>query len=143
MGWNVSAKVEYACMAMLDLAAMERLDRPVQQKRMADRHDIPAQFLVQILQQLKAAGLVVSTRGALGGYQLARSADTITLWDVVAAVQGDADRDAFQNRSSLAANVLRGVWQNVSVAERAVLQETTLAQLARRMDIASEPMYFI
>jgi Rrf2 family protein len=140
---NLPAKVEYACIAMLDLAVMSRASRPIQQKRMAERHEIPAQFLVQILQQLKTAGLVISTRGASGGYQLARPAEAITLWDVVAAVQGDGDRCPFEQRNSSAAEVLRGVWQRLQNAERQVLQELSLGELARQVDSGSESMYYI
>ncbi|HEY6565568.1 MAG TPA: Rrf2 family transcriptional regulator [Pirellulaceae bacterium] len=140
---SLSAKVEYACIAMLDLAVMDGIGRPVQQRRMAERHDIPAQFLVQILQQLRAAGLVTSTRGASGGYQLARPSEDITLWDVVTAVQGDVERFPFENRESSVASVLRKVWTEVIQAQNAVLQETSLACLLTRVDVSEEPMYYI
>lgn len=140
---SISAKVEYACIAMLDLAVMDGLGRPVQQRRMAERHDIPPQFLVQILQQLRTAGLVTSTRGAAGGYQLARPSDEITLWHVVTAVQGDVERCPFENRDSSVASVLRGIWKEVTQAQNAVLQETSLACLLPRVDVTEEPMYYI
>src|SRR3954452_14365815 len=67
---RVSAKAEYACIAMLELAANYGDSQPVRVKSIADHHGIPQRFLVQILLQLKGAGYVTSTRGAAGGYQL-------------------------------------------------------------------------
>lgn len=139
----LSAKIEYACLAMLDLAVMAAFDRPVQQRGMAERQGIPRQFLVQILQQLKAAGLVQSTRGSSGGYQLARPASEISLWDVVLAVRGEAERPPFEREESPAAQVLRGVWNQMAQGEQTILQEARLDQLAAGLRTGHEPMYFI
>ena len=68
----LSAKAEYASLAMLELAVQYGDPRPVRLADLADKHGIPQRFLVQILLQLKGAGLVSSVRGAAGGYQLAR-----------------------------------------------------------------------
>ena len=67
-----SAKTEYACLAVLELARAFDSDEPVRIRSIAEEHGIPSRFLVQILLQLKGAGLVNSTRGAAGGYQLAK-----------------------------------------------------------------------
>ena len=69
--FSISARTEYACIAMLDLARHSEQPRPVRIRDIAERHGIPSRFLVQILLQLKAAGLVQSIRGAGGGYRLA------------------------------------------------------------------------
>jgi len=82
-----SAKAEYACIAMLELAARHGTAHPVRLKAIAEAHRIPQRFLVQILLQLKSAGLVVSLRGALGGYQLARSPEKISLAEVINAIE--------------------------------------------------------
>ena len=74
---RISAKAEYACAAMLELAASYGEPQPMRIKAIADAQDISARFLVQILLQLKTAGLVASVRGAAGGYQLARSPEAI------------------------------------------------------------------
>src|SRR5262249_20895060 len=83
---RVSAKAEYACIAMLELAANFAEPQPVRVKAIADAHGIPLRFLVQILLQLKTAGLVASVRGAAGGYQLARRPADITLADIIGAI---------------------------------------------------------
>ena len=69
---RISAKTEYACIAMLELASQYGSGEPVRIRRIAERHDVPSRFLVQILLQLKGAGLVASDRGAAGGYLLIR-----------------------------------------------------------------------
>jgi len=76
---KVSAKTEYACIAMLELAAHYGTGQPVRVRRIAERHEVPARFLVQILLQLKGAGLVASVRGAAGGYQLLKPPEQVTL----------------------------------------------------------------
>src|SRR5919108_2967689 len=83
---RISAKAEYACVAMLELAASHRAPQPLRIKAIADAQGIPQRFLVQILLQLKTAGLVASVRGASGGYQLARAPERITVADVITAI---------------------------------------------------------
>lgn len=127
---KISAKSEYACLAMLALARMSPEEPPVRIREISETHEIPERYLVQILLQLKGAGLVVSTRGASGGYRLARPAMSITLGEVLTAIDGP---DA-PPRESLrpAARVLAAVWEHVRAAERSVLDRTTIAQLADR-----------
>ena len=86
---KLSAKTEYACLAMLQLAEEYDSGEPVQIRRIADEHGIPSRFLVQILLQLKGASLVASTRGAAGGYRLARPPREITLAEVIDVMEGD------------------------------------------------------
>ena len=62
----VSAKTEYACIAVLELAARHAVGEPVRIRDIAEAHGVPSRFLVQILLQLKSAGLVQSIRGAAG-----------------------------------------------------------------------------
>ncbi len=51
---------------------------------------VPAPYLAKQLQALSRAGLVTAKRGAAGGYRLAKPPETITLWDVTAAIEGTA-----------------------------------------------------
>ena len=76
---KISAKTEYACIAVLELAAQYGTGEPVRIRRIAERHDVPPRFLVQILLQLKGAGLVTSVRGAAGGYQLIQPPEQVSL----------------------------------------------------------------
>src|ERR1700675_868424 len=87
---RISAKAEYACVAMLELAASHAHAQPVRIKAIADAQGVPQRFLVQILLQLKTAGLVASVRGASGGYQLTRPPEQISLAEVINAIDARA-----------------------------------------------------
>ncbi len=125
---KVSAKAEYACLAILALARQRAGDPPVRIREISETHSIPERYLVQILLQLKAAGLVRSTRGASGGYQLARSAKDISLLEVILAIEGPAEPS--RDDRNLASRVLATVLEQIRSAERAVLAETSMAHLA-------------
>lgn len=141
---NVSAKTEYACIAVLELAARYDSDRPVRIREIAEAHDIPSQFLVQILLQLKAAGVISSTRGAAGGYQLAKPPRDITLADVMAVMEGapPALRSEVLHPSA-ASRVLDEAWREVSAVEHEMLSNVTFAELTERARGAAEAMYYI
>jgi Rrf2 family protein len=132
-----SAKAEYACIAMLELAARYGDPQPVRLKAIAEAHGIPQRFLVQILLQLKGSGLVVSARGAAGGYLLARSPKAISLADILNVLDRQ-DRPApgrlldAGGPPSAAVGALRGVWKEVQAAQQRILEETTLADLVQR-----------
>src|SRR6266851_9195528 len=130
-----SAKAEYACVAMLELAANYTEPLPVRIKAIADAQGIPQRFLVQILLQLKTAGLVASVRGAAGGYQLARPPEGISLAAIINAI----DERTLTPRSALgesnrspAVSALLSVWRDVQIKELQLLEELTLAELIRR-----------
>lgn len=138
----MSAKVEYACMAMTELANCYHTGHPVRQRTMAERHNIPSQFLVQILQQLRTAGLIASTRGASGGYQLTRDPEQISLWDVICAVGNEGDGGGNGQGISPVLNAIRAVWREIDDSRREILQRTNLAQLVQR-GAMQDPMYYI
>jgi Rrf2 family protein len=133
-----SAKAEYACLAMLELAAQYGNPKPVPLTEIANKHGISSpRFLVQILIQLNKAGLVTSTRGAAGGYHIARRPADITLADVIAAVsEQTGTRTQERKPASALAVALDDVWDRVRAAhdeflktQAAILKQTTLAQL--------------
>ncbi|HEY1858785.1 MAG TPA: Rrf2 family transcriptional regulator [Gemmataceae bacterium] len=143
---RISAKAEYACIAMLQLAAHYREVIPVRIKAIADAHGIPQRFLVQILLQLKTAGLVVSVRGAAGGYQLARAPEQISLADIISAVTDrspDSRSESITLASSSAVRAVRSVWHEMRAEEQRRLEELSLAELARRAQETSGLSYQI
>ena len=85
---KVSAKAEYACLAVLALARQGPEAPPLRIREISEEYGIPERYLVQILLQLKGAGLVASTRGALGGYRLARPASSISLSEILDVIDG-------------------------------------------------------
>src|SRR5579862_8962093 len=105
---------------MIELALKHPTSQPVQIKNIAQTHGISQRFLVQILLQLKAAGLVASSRGTSGGYQLSRAPEDISLADIVHVI------DRAQHLSSALSGLppshvvqtLRSVWHTVSQAEQ-------------------------
>jgi Rrf2 family protein len=142
---RMSAKAQYACIAMLELAGNFQEPQLMQVKTIADNHGISPRFLVQILLQLKVHGLVRSLRGASGGYQLARSPDAISLADVINAIDDAAPTlpPALKAlKPSPAVDALVSVIQEVDARERQVLREVTLADLNRR-SMATGMMYQI
>jgi len=127
---KISAKAEYACLAILALARPRLEGSPVRIRDIAESHGIPERYLVQILLQLKGAGLVHSTRGAAGGYRLARAAEQISLGEVLTAIDGPGEPPRESNQP--AAQVLAAVWEHIRLAERAVLDRTSIAELSQR-----------
>ena len=140
----VSAKTEYACIAVLELATRHESGEPVRIRDIADSHGIPSRFLVQILLQLKSAGLVNSTRGASGGYQLARDPSEISLGDVMSVVdsQSSAIR-SYAEHPTKTAQLLLDRWREVARQERELLSEVTFADLVLQLKEQGEGMYYI
>ena len=140
-----SVKAEYACIAMLELAARHSDPQPVRLKAIADAHGLKPRFLVQILLQLKGAGLVLTTRGASGGYHLARPPEQIALAEVLNVI--DRPERAAAGRAaappSALVQALRGVWREIQDAQRRILESTTLAELVRRSQENYELTYQI
>jgi Rrf2 family protein len=130
---RVSAKVDYAVRAAIELAAAEG-EGPVKGERIAAAQKIPLRFLENILLELRHAGLVQSQRGVEGGYWLARPAAEITLADVIRAVEGPLAnvRGEPPERMTYAgsAESLLDVWIAVRASLRSVLERVTLADLA-------------
>ena len=130
---RVSAKADYAIRAAIELAAAG--EGPVKGDRIAQAQDIPSNFLENILGDLRNAGLVSSRRGADGGYWLARPAGEISLADIIRAVDGPlanvrgirSEQIVYEGRAA----PLRDVWVAVRASLRGVLEQVTLADLAR------------
>ncbi len=130
---RVSAKVDYALRAMLELAAAGAL---VKAEQLATAQGIPQKFLEGILLDLRHAELVTSRRGVDGGYALGRPAEQISLADVIRAVEGPIATVRGVRPDDVryegAAAALAGVWIDLRAAMRGVLEETTLADVVAR-----------
>jgi Rrf2 family protein len=127
---RVSAKVDYALRAMLELAAAGGL---VKGEQLATAQGIPQKFLESILIDLRHAELVASRRGVEGGYALARPAEKISLADVIRAVEGPIATVRGARPEEIeyvgAAAGLQLLWLELRSAMRGVLEETTLADV--------------
>jgi Rrf2 family protein len=128
---RVSAKVDYALRAMAELAAAPPGLMTAEQ--LASAQHIPPKFLESILSQLRSGGLVASQRGAVGGYQLARPAEEISIADVIRELEGPIATVRGVRPDELeyegAAAGLRGVWLDLRTGMREVLEQTTLADI--------------
>lgn len=141
---KISAKTEYACIAMLELAERYGSGEPVRIGAIAAEHGVPSRFLVQILLQLKGAGLVASTRGASGGYQLVKPPEEISLGEVMSVMEGAEEPiSSSASPDSRLANVLQTTWQEVADVERQTLLGITFADLVDRCRRRTENMYYI
>ncbi len=84
---QISRKIDYALRAVIHLARRDDR-RPSSVAEIALREGVPKKFLEKIIQDLIHHGLVRSTRGAQGGYTLARAPEMITFKDVIEAIEG-------------------------------------------------------
>ena len=128
---RVSAKVDYALRALAELAVAP--PGPVKGERLANAQSIPLKFLENILLELRRSEIVGSQRGAEGGYWLAKPPDEISLADVIRAVEGPIATVRGLRPEEVeytgAAVGLRDVWIELRRNMRAVLEETSLADL--------------
>lgn len=138
---QLSAKTQNACLAALELAKRYHNPQPACLKSIADAQAISSQFLVQILLQLKRAGIVQSTRGACGGYRLAKAPSQISLWDIVVAIEGTAEVTV-PNDSNPIARVFFSTWSSIVDEHRQRLAGLTLEMLRESIQSPTD-MYYI
>ena len=131
---RVSAKVDYALRALLELAAAP--PGPVKGERLAKAQDIPPKFLENILTELRHAEIVASQRGVDGGYRLAKPAAEVSVADVVRALEGPIASVRGVRPEEVAytgpARSLQPLWIELRASMRDVLEQTTLADLVAR-----------
>jgi Rrf2 family protein len=146
---NISMKSRYAVRALTELARVEQsqVGGPVRLADIADRRDVPLQFLEQVFATLRRGEIVRSRRGAAGGYSLARPADAISVLDVVVALDGVPSPAACTGGAcdELERCGASSVWAEVQQALEDVLTATSIGDLLRREDALREsaPMYYI
>jgi len=146
---QISARADYGVRAMLELASREPTSAPndglpspaapltvapVSAQDLAELQAIPVKFLEAILTTLRKAGLLISTRGAAGGFSLAKPANAIVIADIIraldgplASVRGLAPEEA--EYEGTAAH-LRDIWVALRVSMRDVLEHVTLSDIA-------------
>lgn len=143
-----TTKAEYGVRLMVRLGELPG-DEPVSLKTVAENERLPLAYLERIVALLRRAGLVESTRGAHGGYKLARPADQIRMDDVIVALEGAvAPMSCFVDDTAedrvLCSHVTDSgngcatklLWTRVQGGVHRALQQTTLAEL---VDFQSAP----
>jgi Rrf2 family protein len=124
-------KCLYALRAVFELAVRQAV-RPVKIHDLASSQGIPARFLEVILNELRHAGLVRSSRGRNGGYLLAVGPEKLTVGDVIKSVDGPFSAGQPRDREPpglQGQEALRYVWTKVDQAVLDVLDTTTFADL--------------
>ena len=131
---KLSTKGRYGARAALELA-LRYGSGAVMVRQIAKSQDISVRYLEHILNALRAAGLVKSTRGARGGYELAKPPSEITLGVIVRALEGPmdivsctGDRDC----ERIPECIMYDIWTEVKHAIDSVLDELTLEEMVRR-----------
>ena len=109
---KLSHKLEYACRVLAQLGRTYGQDKLAHIETLASAEVIPANYLVQILNELRGAGLIVSKRGKQGGYALARAPRKISLTQIVEAVDGELLERSFENSGHSGARVA-SIWSDV------------------------------
>lgn len=135
---QVSRKVDYALRAAIYLAYQSD-GGPCSVAEIAAREGIPKKFLEKIIQDLIHHGLVRSTRGAQGGYALARAAEQVTFKDVIEAIEGPVALNVcvgVAGETSDCAQYPRcamlGVWREAQKRVMEVFATTTLADVRQK-----------
>ncbi len=125
---GISSKTIYAIAALQELGSVDE-NTVLKIKDIATNAKIPQNFLEQILLELKKKGLLISIKGAHGGYKLAKSLKDITLKDVVEVLESDIFSDIYQTDNP----ALKLFWddfkQNVSKAFEIPLSELKTYEL--------------
>jgi Rrf2 family protein len=127
----ISARREYACRALLELALHWPRPEPLQIHSISERQDIPIRYLVHILIQLKRAGLVASIRGKEGGYNLVKSPNRIKLGEVIREMGGPLMPVAGKNGKK--DSIFINVWTEAGDALAQVLDKTSLEDIANKV----------
>ena len=128
---SITSKSPYALAALLELYRYGD-QVPVTIAELARRRDIPVQFLEQLFATLRRGGVLRSQRGVKGGYSFARSADEITVLQLVELLDGPVGQGA------------SGPFADAAEAARSVLAASTIAEVAEAEARASHaPMYHI
>jgi len=108
-------------------------------EEIAQREDVSANFLVQILNDLRRAELVISKRGKLGGYLLEKNASDISLYDIVNAVDPSVLATS-SNSNGESGEQIKRAWDNVGNALNQSLKNITLDTLTNE---STNPMFYI
>jgi Rrf2 family iron-sulfur cluster assembly transcriptional regulator len=131
---RLTTRGRYAVTAMLDLAI--HLDAgPVSLSEIADRHSISQSYLEQLFARLRKQGLVAGLRGPRGGYKLGRPDHTISVADVIDAVDESIDATGCSGQQNCRGDrpcLTHDLWEDLSCEIRNYLSGLSLSELVKR-----------
>ena len=123
-------KVEYACRVLVQLQSSHQSGKVRCIDDLAQAEKVSANYLVQILNELRNAGLVMSRRGKNGGYLLAKPAGEISLFDIVVAIEGPL-LQVNSSGEGASGGIVTKLWEDVFAAFDKELKEQSLADIAQ------------
>lgn len=136
---KLSLKVEYACQVLAQLGYTVNTRELPHIDDLAQAEGVPSNYLVQILNELRTAGLITSRRGKQGGYALARAPGEITLFEIMQAVEGNILAHSNSNKGQSSAKMAE-IWEDVSAKFATLLKEYTVEDF---MSSSSKDMWYI
>jgi len=134
---KISLKLEYACRALAQIGRIYGSGQLAHIEDISNSEKIPRNYLIQILNRLNKGGILVSKRGKLGGYSLAKRPAEITLLDIAKIV----DRELVQTQNHLDGESgvqVAEIWNAISTRFHNALQATTVADLIPRYNPAGD-----
>ena len=136
---TISSKSRYGIAALLALAEFYNSGL-LQIKDIASRCDIPHQFLEQIFNQLGKTGIIKSTRGKKGGYELASPPDKITVLMIVTTLEGDIE---FVPNSNSSNDVIVELFQEAEDKLKEILSASLADLVSKQQSLQKNVSYSI
>lgn len=136
---KLSVKVNYACRVLAQIARLHGTNELAHVETLAQAEAVPANYLAQILSELRDGGLITSRRGKQGGYALARQPEHITLLDIVKLVEGEL-LECGDDAKGQSSRRMQQIWDEVRRSLEDKLRSYTLEKLAARIP---DEMYYI
>jgi Rrf2 family protein len=141
---RLSKKADYALIAMKHLAQRSAGAHSSSAREIAEQYDIPIELMAKVLQRLVRTGLLVSTQGTRGGYTLSRPAASVSVADVIKAIDGPLTVTACSSEKNdceqySKCSIRDSLWQ---IRERiaAALGTVTLSEMASDTDVSTAPV---
>ncbi|MDR3228969.1 MAG: Rrf2 family transcriptional regulator [Puniceicoccales bacterium] len=131
---KISSKLEYAFRALARIACSYGTKELAHIEELARAEEIPQNYLIQILNELRVGGLLKSKRGKSGGYQLAKAPSEITLAAIATVIDSEMLNGKVALRGMSGPRISE-VWGEISGKVKNILDKTTLATLANRDDV--------
>ncbi len=147
MFMELSSRLEYALVALLEIADRQAQGKPLKVNEIAASQSLPERYLDQILTLLKRQGIISSQRGMKGGYLLAKELWQITLLDVVLAIEGGGNQKKIDPTISntLEKTVIVQTFEEIKDSVNEILTSYTLQDFAKTLEAQRQnsPMYYI
>jgi Rrf2 family protein len=144
---ELSSRLEYALVALLEIAKYQAQGKPLKVNEIAASQSLPERYLDQIFTSLKRQGIISSQRGMKGGYLLAKELWEITLLDVVMAIEGGGNQKKVDPAISntVEKTVIVQTFDEIKESVDGILKNYTLQDLAKILESRrqSSPMYYI